>query len=392
MKKDWYLIAAVCIALLSRLIFAFSWHEVWWDAGVYIGMGKYLFSLGQSGLWEHIRPPLLPVFLGLFWLLGSPVILGRLFEALLMAGIVFFVYDLSRKWFDRRVALIASLLVCFSPIFLYLSFHLYTEIPAVFLALFSLWLFERKSYFWSGFLLGLAFLTKFPAGIFLPIFAVFLFRKWKSLFHLLIGFALPVFPYMVVSWLAYGSPVEFCRAASDAIGRALGCNVLRYHEWYYYFGLLWNSEIQFSVLALAGIAALFLKRIKARYFILACLFLPLLYFMQLHCRDYRYLALFYPFIAMLAALGFIYLFSFLKGRWFIVIALLLAVWFAFVGFQFYFGNEVQSPGVAEDYFTYLQGKNISGEVWISNPVVAAYTDAKLSKVYYPIYDEGVSRQ
>lgn len=394
MKKDYYLISVILITLISRLIFAFSWHEVWWDAGVYLGMGKFLFSLGNLGLWEHIRPPLLPLFLGTFWFIGlSPIVFGRIIEILLMSGIVFFTYSLGKSWFDKRVAFLASLLVCFSPIFLYVSFHLYTEIPAVFLVLFSVWFFNKKNYFWSGFIVGLAFLAKFPAGIFFPIFLFFVLKQKRHLRSLISGFVIPVAPYLIISWFAYGSPWAFFTSASDAIGRALGCNVLRYHKWHYYFWLLWNSEVKFSIFAIVGIVALFLKRVRIRYLLLACLFVPSLYFMSLHCRDYRYLTLVYPFIALLASFGFVWLFGFLKGKWFTIFAIILAIWFAFVGFQFYLGNELNSPDViAEEYFSYLQDEEISGEVWISNPIIAAHIDAKLNKIYYPIYDKGVSKQ
>src|SRR4030042_574368 len=112
----------------------------------------------------------------------------------------------------------------------------------------------------------------------------------------------------------------------------------------------------------------------------------------MHCRDYRYLALFYPFVALLAAYGFCWIFRKLGKRWFILIVLLLFVWFAFVGFRFYWLNEARVPvPAAESFFSFIDGVP-RGEVWVSNPIVAAYTDAKLFKAYYPIYDEGVSKR
>ncbi|MDO8661514.1 MAG: hypothetical protein Q7K43_06500, partial [Candidatus Woesearchaeota archaeon] len=66
------------LMLVVRLLFVFDWHEVWWDSGVYIGMGKWLWSLSTSGLWEDFRPVLWPIVLGFFWKIGlNPVFVAR---------------------------------------------------------------------------------------------------------------------------------------------------------------------------------------------------------------------------------------------------------------------------------------------------------------------------
>lgn len=390
MKYRWLLFVLV-VAFLSHIIFTFLTHEIWWDAGVYIGMGKFLFSAGQAGLWEHIRPPLLPVFLGFFWWLNlSPVVFGRILEFLFMLGGVYFIYSLGKSWFDsERTGVIAALLLCFSPILFYLSFHLYTEIPAIFFVLLSLWLFNKNRFFLSGLAVGCAFLMKFPAGIFLPILCLFLIKRWRSLLVFCAGFAAIASPFFIISWIIYGSPLITLLAAKDAIGRALGCNVLRYKPWWHYFYLLIFSEIPFNALSLVGIFALFKNKVKVRYLLLACLILPLAYLMQLHCRDYRYLALFYPFVALLAAYSFVWLFRKVNAKVFAVFTVILTVWFAFFCINFFVGES--NPPTASNYFGYLQGRPVEGEVWISNPIIATYTDAKLNKIYYPIYDEGVSK-
>lgn len=393
MRRDYWLWSVIAVTFLSRLVFFFSWHEVWWDAGVYLGMGKFLFSFGQSGLWEHIRPPLLPVFLGFFWWLGlSPVFFGRLLELFFMTGSVFLIYRVAEFWFDRRTALISSLLLCFSPIVFYLSFHLYTEIPAVFFILLSFYLFQRSRFFLSGASMSLAFLVKFPAAIFAPVLAVFLLRRWRDLLKFCSGFAVPAAPYFLLSWVIYGSPFTTLLAARDAIQRALGCNVLRFRPWYFYFVTLVTSEIVFNVFSLVGLFAVFRGRLRPRFIILLSLVLPLLYFIQLHCRDYRYLVLFYPFVALLAGFGFSWSTRFLNRKMFAVVAIILCVWFAFVGVKFYVNNEAAPVPVAGSFFSYLEDRSVEGEVWVSNPVVAAHSDVLLHKTYYPIYDGGVSKQ
>ena len=51
MKKI-YLILALALAL--QLIFLSQEHPIWWDSSVYLGMGHYMYSLGEQGIWEHV--------------------------------------------------------------------------------------------------------------------------------------------------------------------------------------------------------------------------------------------------------------------------------------------------------------------------------------------------
>ena len=48
--------------------------DLWWDSSVYIGMGKYIYSSGELGLYEASRPLIWPLILGFFWKLGLDVI------------------------------------------------------------------------------------------------------------------------------------------------------------------------------------------------------------------------------------------------------------------------------------------------------------------------------
>lgn len=397
MKKNYSLLAILALALVIRLIFAFGWHEIWWDSGVYIGMGKYIYSQGQSGLWEHIRPPLVPIVLGFLWKTGlDPVLFGRLFEIILMLGIVWLTYQLAKFWWDGKTAIITALIIALSPIFYHLSFHQYTEIPSAFLVLLALWLFVKQKHAWAGATTGLAFLAKFPAGIFIIILVILLGleKKWKSIAKIAAGFSLVILPYFIWSWIVYGSLFATLQAAQETISKALGCNVLRYKPWWQYAWWLVFTETKLHFMALVGILALWKKWRKEHLLFLLALTIPAIYFMQLNCRDYRYLTLFLPFIAMLTALGVVWAYEKLKIRKkyvFGILMIVLSAWMLYTSIQYYYGNEPQQPDqVAEKYFGYLQD-GIQGEIWTANPIIAAYTDQKIEKMYYPIYGAETSK-
>ena len=153
-----------------------------------------------------------------------------------MMGIVWLTYELAKHWFNENTALLSALIISLSPIFFYLSFHQYTEIPSVFFSLLGLYLLIKKRAFLCGIALSLAFLSKFPSGIFLIITGLFLLyrREWKEAMLVSLGFASFALPYFLWSFTQYGGLFATLLAAQDAINRAAGCNVLRYREWWHY--------------------------------------------------------------------------------------------------------------------------------------------------------------
>lgn len=384
------------VVLVVHLVFLPGFHELWWDSGVYVGMGKHIFSAGDSGLWEHIRPPLLPLFLGFFWFVGLDVSLaGLILELLFSIGAVFLFYEITRYYFDEKSALFGSSLFAFSSIFFYLSFHLYTEVPAVFFVLLAVYLFSRERLSLAGAACAAAFLFKFPAGMFFPVllFVLLLDREFRGAVRLVIGFFVPIMPVLFIYQLFYGNALLPFIEARQAILQVLGCNVLRYKPWWHYLYLIVSENI-LNLFALVGLLAFFSDFKKKRLVPFLCLLVPFVYFSQLHCRDYRYLVLFIPFVALFSASGLVFLLGCFRkhSRKIFVLLLLIVLGFSvFKGVLFYLSNENRETNPSlEAYYLFLEGKNVSGEVWSSNPVISFYTDAAVNPMYYPVYDAGVS--
>jgi hypothetical protein len=174
----------------------------------------------------------------------------------------------------------------------------------------------------------------------------------------------------------------------------LGCNVLRYKPWWYYGWWLVFSETKLHFFGIIGIYALRKRWKKEHILFLLSLLLPAAYLIKIHCHDYRYLTLALPFVAMLTALGIVWLYGLFrnKEKWaFAVLTAILGIWMLHSCIVYYYGNELQQPDIAaEKYFSYLKGKQLAGEIWTANPIVAAHTDHKLEKIYYPVYGTNVS--
>ena len=396
LKQNKVFLALLFVVFLVHLVFFAGFHEILWDSGVYVGMGKFLFSGGSAGLWEHIRPPFWPAVLGLLWFLGlGSAIFGLILELLLSLGAVVLLYQITKHYFKEPAALFASAIFSFSSIFFYLGFHLYTEVPAVFFVLLSVYLFIRKRFYWSGFAVALAFLSKFPAGMFLLVllFVLLLDKDIKSSLKLSTGFLIPVIPVLIAYQIVYSSAMFPFLEAREVILRVLGCNVLRFRPWWHYFYLIYSENV-LNLFAIAGLFAFFVKFKKDKLLPLLCLAVPLVYFSQMHCRDYRYLVLFIPFVAMFSSLGIIFLLDKIKShkkQVFTIVLIAVLGFSVFNGVRFYINKEVVVTNpAAEGYFRFLEHKDVSGEIWSSNPVVAVYTDAKVDKIYYPVYDAGIS--
>ncbi|MBN1644724.1 glycosyltransferase family 39 protein [Candidatus Woesearchaeota archaeon] len=390
-KDNRFFIYIFTIALVVKLVFLLDFHEIWWDTAVYVGMGKYLFSLGNAGLWEHIRPIFLPIILGLAWFLKlNPVVFGRILEFILsLASIVLF-YFLAEHYFNKKTAIFAVIIFAFSSIVLQMTYHVYTETIVLFIILLSLFLFEKEYFFWAGFLVGLAFLSKFPAAMFLLPFLIMLFLRFefKHSAKLIAGFAIPAGIFLIFNFFMYSSPLLPLIDARVVISQVMGCNFFRKFDWWFYLAKLFE-ENWFHLFAFPGLY-LFVKKYHFKHLTPALfLFVPLIYFTGLACRDYRYLILFLPFVAMFSGSGIDFVFKKQKHfRWVLIALLCFSV---FQGANFIITKEIAvNPEYNQDYLNFLEDKSPVGEVWVSHPNPVIYSDASIKKIYYTDFNSDAS--
>src|SRR4030042_2653927 len=135
---------------------------------------------GLAYEWTH--PPL-----GKLLMAGGMLIFGqtsfgwRAFGALAGVGVVFLVYLITRKIFQKeRIALLAAGLASLDGLILTMS---RIGTPDIFLVLFiltSFYFFLKKNYLFSGIFFGLSLSTKWSAVFLLPLF--FIYPAFKVLF------------------------------------------------------------------------------------------------------------------------------------------------------------------------------------------------------------------
>ena len=173
------LLYVLILAFITKLVLMTKYSVIWWDEAVYLGMGKFIYSFGSAGLWEPIRPVVWPIVIGMFgW--TNKIIFARLLSLTCYLGIIIFSYLIAEKIFNQKTAIISSVLLASTPTFFFFSYKALTNVPATFLVIVATYLLIQKRYVWSFLLLSLSFLTRFPFGIFLIPFLIYVFIQDKN--------------------------------------------------------------------------------------------------------------------------------------------------------------------------------------------------------------------
>lgn len=375
MKKG--IIILLLISLVIRLVLFFQPHPVMWDSSVYLGMGRELYSDYQIGIWEPLRPILWPLTLGLFWKLGlNEIIFGNILQVLLSLGIIYLVYSISYNYSkSENEALIAAALISFTPVFVTFTFKLYTEIPAVFLSLLSLKLIQKYKSFSSGFTAGLAFLTKFPAGLIL--IGNSLSISFKDFKKIILSFFIAVIPYFIYNQIRYGDFLLPIKEGKYVIKYA-GIWIFQ-QPWDFYLKEFLVQNL-FYAFAIIGIFMLLRKKTAA---VPAAGLALLLYFSLEPHKEARFMILFLPYFAIMAAYGI----SKLKIKYAPIIIGIVS----FAMLLPFLGAEPELPDAIREYRNFGMDSYKSGEVLSSTPSLALAEITQITPVYYSIYDTNLSQ-
>lgn len=228
--KKYNFIILFTIGVLLRLIWVlimdtypytdFMWYHV---KAVEISQGKgflngiYPYYTGNPGLPTAFRPIGYPGTLAiLYYFFGINFLVGKLFNVLLSALIMFLTYKLALKFFNEKVAFFTLLIFALSPLTICYNSVLGSEILFSAVLMLSIYLFFVKN---NPVLLGLliGYLTLIrPIGMFIPaIFIFFIFikkdmllkEKFKYLLLFGVFFALAVSPWIIRNYKVFGEPV-----------------------------------------------------------------------------------------------------------------------------------------------------------------------------------------
>ncbi|MBI3033422.1 glycosyltransferase family 39 protein [Candidatus Woesearchaeota archaeon] len=409
----------ILISFISFKLFAMatSFHDLGWDESVYLGMGKYIYSQGTHGLWEEIRPPLLPLIIGLFWKLKLPyILLADIMITLFAVGTIILTYIcakeiLKKEDFLELLSITPPLLLLSSELFLKQSYTIMTEIPAAFFILLTVYLYiKNKSPFLLGIIAALAFLTKYTAGFMMLSMGIILFfdnydtrdinRLCRKLIYFISGAAIMVTPFLIINGFLYqdsaGSwlyatiyPVVKAIIHQDNIMYAVSnpiSNLL-------FYPIVMVKENILFILGLLGAVfyffhskSYFINKQRSGYLISLSILLYVIYLTFIINKQSRFILLILPLLAIFSAYVLSNIVITKKENMFFFVLILVFMlvgyssWLQITSNRYPFIKE--KPDIINQYYHYPTNYNISSPLLTTDPHFTGYND----QLFIPMYN------
>lgn len=421
------IIVALFLAVRSFFLLT-RYHLPGWDESVFIGMGKFLYSGGRSGLWEIARPIGLPLVSGFLWFAGvDPIFFGEVVAILFAAATIWITHSIIRRLFTSALANVGAALLAVAPVFFYHSGQILTDIPSAFFALVAISCYIDRRIFLAGAFTGVAFLFRFPMLILaLPVAAALLTRAYQEFrkgppgrdagtFVLaelkeFLTYILPVFSAVLLMMLFNAAYYHSHYAGiKDAAlmpfligslhqnvdsGSIIDGSAWSYiHNALYYVIVLGRNHFVLLLFIPAGI--LFLRKRLYRDDALNVVFLSLVtflvYFTCIASKYERYAMLLVP-LAIIGMMLFFQEVLFVRknGAYdtplFLLAAAALLVsgsYASIVSGQFYFWQHSRSsePPIVTKLYSYFHSRHIQGTILTTDPVFAAFSDNRFLAAY-----------
>ena len=428
-EKNWKIILYIIIgfsAILKSLMF-FKNPDLWWDSASYIGIGKYIWTFGEIGFWNPVRPLVLSTFLGFIWKIGlDPIIWGRILQIIAASLSVYFIYKVSFRLFNNnKISLLSALFLSIDPIIFTNTQHLLTSTLAMTFSLISVNYFlksknqrhekslniKRKTFLShndysnkyliiSGVFASLAFLTRLTfIFIGISIGLIILLDKLKikdkmikaSYFSL--AFLLVWLPYLILNLILYKNPLYPYLRGLYEIG--LAGTAIDYPLTYYLTSLPKVSSI--TILSVIGIYLLIKNFKKENNLLLLFLFFfGFLYHMFLvDVKVLRYTILFLPFLYIITSYSIINISKTRLVKILVVLLIIISINQNFIagtnnGYSYSilaflkYGQTQNQNFLENNFYDYFDKSEFYGaQVLSSSPYPLAYSDIKFASFFFP---------
>jgi len=428
LKQHWEIVVLILIFLLVKLAFALRFHNIIWDEAVYLSMAKSLFSFGDIGLWEMIRPPGLPLLLGVIWkFTPNYVFFAELLTNAFAAASIGLIYLMGKELHSKETGLLAAFFLAITPIFFLYSGYILTGIPSAFFIMLSMYLLFKRNFIWAGISAGVASQFRFPHGLFVvtAILAMGLthyFIKNKHLIKNIKEFALSFgaihIPFLIFNFFMYNaetSRIHHALFRPWILGSTHTQNPAEalYAPWvqkYFYYAINLFQQNKLLVFALLGLILYFtLKKFKDFKFnlLIVTLLFYAGFFSYIINKQLRFSIGFLYIVCLLAAFAIMYVvkelhkrkhFKSIKWTYVTTAAFLIIFMFSFASVipenEKYLGYRFTAPPqIVTEFYQYFENNNIQSPVLTGDPVVAAYNDNLFIPIYYSLaaankaYDE-----
>ena len=387
--KDRNISLLIGVFVIIKLLSLHYYKIIWWDPSVYIGMGKYIFSLGKLGLWEEARPLVWPLMLGFLWKLGlNQVLFARILDVIFGALVILFTYKIGEKIFDAKTALLACAFIATSPTFFFFDGIMLSEVVSTFFALVAINFLLTKKFYLAGIFFGVSFMTRFlQLYIFIGVLLVFCsYRlKYKDIaIKVILGFGLAVFPYLFLNFILYHNPLL---PFTQQIFLTKNTGWPNYHGIDYYFKNLFKENILY-LFSLIGAFLSLKSEDKNKRFISAFFLIAFIFFNSIRQKEMRFLIILFPYMFLLLSFAVKSILEVRGGtNWALQILVITSIILSCLNIAYYYKLESGK----ENTYDILQSKfdKANGNLWVFSPIVAVYSNNKINNLmYYPLFNEG----
>ncbi len=165
---------------------------------------------------KGFRPPLYPLFLSILYLLKFSLSGIRIFQCLISALTVCFIYLSGKKLFSEKIALWSGIIAVAYPYFIFYNGFLLTETLFIFLTVLTIYNFitlsdKPASWIKTGISSGLAGLCRPTMQLYLPVAFIniaFAEEKLKleikKILYILVFFSLTLSPWIIRNYIVFG--------------------------------------------------------------------------------------------------------------------------------------------------------------------------------------------
>lgn len=383
----------VSLFLFRLYLFLSKYHLIAWDESVFLGMGKWIASFGNSGIWEQIRPPGLPLILSPLSLFENYVLLADIVMFLISIGVIVMTYVIALELYSKRIAVYSAIVLLSIPVFVKHTYWIMTGMPALLFSLVALYLFIRKEYIWSSVFCFVTFSFRYPAALIIVALNLLLvistLKREKNLMKLLqknifdfvklnLPFLVLIVLYLIANRHFYGSFFEAIIMASKHqstfIGNVSGIMGLLYYPMFL---------IVSSFILMSSFFAVHEEKLKNKIYALVPFILFFIYFSLIPHKKERFALMFIPYVAILSAIGLSFIVEGLKGKLRLLFYAVVCLSFIFSAYHIYSDTEIiasERPVFVEEYLYLFNDSNCT--ILTSDPLIVPYSNCK----FYHYYD------
>ncbi|MFB6203865.1 MAG: ArnT family glycosyltransferase [Candidatus Nanohaloarchaea archaeon] len=206
-ESDTALYLSIVLLFLTISLAGLATAPLRWDEGSFMGNAEALLGTDTHNFEEN-RPIALSAAIAAIWTLtGESTFTARLVISLSGLAAVYLFYLTARSEDLESPLVVAGMAL--SPLFLYWSFHAYSDIPALALMLGSLYFYTRDRHLYAGGLMALATTFRYVyavlgAGMLLG----YLYSKREQALRYVAGGLLGSIPFLGYSTWKYGGPLQ----------------------------------------------------------------------------------------------------------------------------------------------------------------------------------------